>query len=100
MREKWFSKIAFFFCAGFLVVLFSAAFFIPLQTGHACTHDEHCPVCLQVRGAVNLLKQIESVYPRLGGVIVFSGAPVQYSKFSFPGFAASTAITLKVRMNT
>lgn len=98
--RKIFSKAAFFFFAGVLVTLFSAVLFIPLHADHTCTHDEFCPVCLQLRGSLHLLNQLELAYIRLGAAILFFGTAVLFSKFFFSGFAAATSITLKVRMNT
>jgi hypothetical protein len=100
MRGKKFSGVAFFLFSGILVTLFSAILFIPLHADHACTHDEYCPGCLQLRGTVNLLSHLEPVYARHGAAIIFFGIAVLLSKFSFPGLAAFTSISLKVRMNT
>jgi hypothetical protein len=100
MREKAFSRAAVSLFAGLFIVLFCTALFIPPQADHDCTYTERCPGCLQLRGAINLFKQMESVYVRLPGTAVFFGAPALFSKISPSGPAPSTSISLKVRMNT
>jgi hypothetical protein len=86
--------------AGLLFALLFAALFAVLQAEHDCTHDDACPVCLHLRGALDLLKDLGPAHLRLMAAAAFFGSAALCSKLCFLPFAAPTSVSLKIRMNT
>ncbi|MDR3342309.1 MAG: hypothetical protein LBT14_05885 [Treponema sp.] len=82
-----------------LVSLFSVAFILT-HIDHDCTGSNDCPVCLQIEGAQNLLKQLRTM-----AVVVPAAALAipDIRSLGNPRFFSVypiTTITLKVRLNT
>jgi hypothetical protein len=77
----------------------SAVSFAAASAGHDCTHDDHCPGCIQLECALGLFKQFNTaVLKPLAldnlGIAVFS------EKIFGSSTVPITSVTLKVRINT
>jgi hypothetical protein len=73
--------------------------FVVTGIEHDCTHDEHCPVCIQLQCAQGFLKQYNTVVlqPALNDTL----AAMVFSEGFFEFFPVpTTPVTLKVRINT
>jgi hypothetical protein len=99
MRGKIPETPAVFFCGAFLVALAFSAVFIVLHADHDCSPGEYCPACVQLRAAVNLLKQCGPAPGRLSGGFGFFAA-AEFFYVSSPYVTQPTIVSLKIRMNT
>lgn len=81
-----------------LSVLFLSYGYIIENTNHDCTHDEHCPICLQLKSSVQLISTFKFI-PALSFFITLLCVLTQlYVKFK-PSFCIkNTLITLKVEL--
>jgi hypothetical protein len=72
--------------------------FIVAGVEHACSHDDHCPVCIQLECAQGFLKQLNTAVLQPLAIDAFDTAVL--SEKNFESFTVSmTPITLKVRIN-
>jgi hypothetical protein len=82
-------------------VIFSSLAALPYVTscaGHTC--DGQCPVCMQIRGVLDLLKLLNAAITRLGlAAAVFGLGAAMGKNFSIPAVPVSP-VALKVRMNS
>jgi hypothetical protein len=99
MKGNFPEKSAVFFCGAFLAALVFSAVFIALHADHDCSPGEYCPVCVQLRAAVDLLKFCGPVPSRLSGGFGFFAA-AEFLKFSSPYLIQPTSVSLKIRMNS
>jgi hypothetical protein len=78
----------------------AAAPYIAAHAGHDCTRDEHCPGCIQLQCALDLLRQLNTALTRTGLGAGILGAPAALA--GAPGVRAvpASSVALKVRMNT
>jgi hypothetical protein len=86
---------------GFLICAsLAAAPYIIGQAEHDCSHDDFCPGCIQLRGVLNLLEQLNTLVPRIApaaGSLGMAAVPV---RLTGGGPVPLSAVSLKVRMNT
>jgi hypothetical protein len=67
---------------------------------HDCSHDDFCPRCIQLRGALDLLKQLNTVTPRITLAAGAFGIAAVSTRVTTGGPVPVSAVSLKVRMNT
>jgi hypothetical protein len=99
MKGKIPEKSGVFFYGAVLAALAFSVFFITLHADHDCSPGEYCPVCVQIRAAMNLLRQYGSASARFLDSFGFF-AVAELLKFSSPYLVQPTSVSLKIRMNT
>jgi hypothetical protein len=77
----------------------TAAPYITIRAGHDCTHDDFCPGCIQLRGVLELLKQLNTVTARIAPAGLF-GTLATPARITTGIPVPVSAVSLKVRMNT
>jgi hypothetical protein len=83
-----------------IFVSLAAAPYTALHAEHVCTHDGLCPGCIQLHGALDLLKQLNTAVVRISFTTGSFGIAAASGKI--PDFRAvpASSVSLKVRMNT
>jgi hypothetical protein len=95
-----FKKTAIRAVLGCLILVFLAsAPYMAAQAGHDCTHDKHCPGCVQLQCVLDLLRHLNTAVLRTGlwaGIFGFAAAP---GRFPILRAVPASSVALKVRMN-
>jgi hypothetical protein len=78
----------------------AAAPYITIRAEHDCTHDDFCSGCIQLRGALDLLKQLNTVAVRTAPAAGAFGTLAAPVRITTGGPVPVSGVSLKVRMNT
>jgi hypothetical protein len=99
MREL--KKAAIRAVLGCLVLCFlAAAPYMAAHAEHDCTGDGHCPGCLELRCALDLLRQLHTAAVRIGPPAGILGAAAASGSIPVTRAVPVSSVSLKVRMNT
>jgi hypothetical protein len=77
----------------------TAVSFLTIHAGHDCTYDDQCPVCMQLRGVLDLLKLLNTVTARLNLAAGVLGAVAAWGDIPNVRAVPASPVALKVRMN-